>query len=307
MTYEITGRENPLTREDTETGQSCSHTMRGASAAVRDGFPGKRKQRTAADSSPGRLLTNRLLVALPEEEFAHIAPHLEPVSLASGEDLSEFGESINFAYFPETAVISHLHVMADGSVTEAVMIGRDGMTGLSAIFNSTRPVHWTQATVGGSALRIRTEALLQEFSRGGALQRLLLSYAGERLAQLSQRAVCNGRHRVEERLCSWLLMVHDRAGEDRLPLTHEQIARHLGVRRAGITRTASDLRDQGLVSYSRGHLRILDRAALEAATCECYRVLGRLNGEAGRKTGWPSPSASLQTETFHYSPSRKDD
>jgi CRP-like cAMP-binding protein len=223
------------------------------------------------------LLTNKLLTALPGEDFARLLPHLEPVSLSCGRDLYGFGEGVRDAYFPESAVVSHLYILEDGSTTEAAMIGKDGMTGLSAIFAAPAPTHWTQVIVPGTALRMSTQVLKQEFSRGGAMQRLLLAYAGARIAHLSQRAVCNGRHTVEERLCSWLLMIHDRVGEDHLPLTHEQIARHLGTRRAGITTAATSLRGRKVIGCSRGQIRILDRQGLEQSACECYRTLSRLN------------------------------
>ena len=221
------------------------------------------------------LLTNRLLTALPGEDFARLLPHLEPVSLLGGEDAYDLGEGNQFAYFPEGAVVSKLHVLSDGGTIEAAMIGKDGMIGLSAVFGVPPPPCWTQVAIPGSALRLRTEILRAEFARGGALQRLLLGYAADRMAQLSQRAVCNGRHTVEQRACCWLLMAHDRAGEDSMPLTHEQIARHLGTRRAGITEIASALRDRGTISNSRGVIAVLDRRGLEAAACECYAELSR--------------------------------
>jgi CRP-like cAMP-binding protein len=223
------------------------------------------------------LLTNKLLTALPGENFARLLQYLEPVSLGCGEDLYGFGEGIRDVYFPETAVISHLHVLEDGSTTEAALIGKEGVTGLSAIFAAPAPSHWTQVIIPGTALRMDAEDLRQEFARGGAMQRLLLAYASTRLAQLSQRAVCNGRHMVGERLCSWLLMIHDRVGDEQLPLTHEQIARHLGARRAGITIAANILRDRQIIGYSRGQIRIIDRHGLEMAACECYRTLSRQN------------------------------
>jgi CRP-like cAMP-binding protein len=223
------------------------------------------------------LLTNKILTALPGEDFARLLPYLEPVSLACGEDLYGFGESVHLVYFPESAVLSQIHLLADGSTVEAALIGKEGMAGLSAIFNSPRPSHWTKVTVAGSALRVNTEVIRQDFVRGQAMQRLLLSYANERLAQLSQRAVCNGRHSIDQRFSSWLLMVHDRAGDNELPLTHEQIAQHLGTRRAGITTAATSLRDKQIITYSRGQLRITDRQALEDAACECYRTLSQQN------------------------------
>jgi CRP-like cAMP-binding protein len=219
------------------------------------------------------LLTNKLLGALPGPAFARLLPHLEPVALLPNQDLYQFGRSVDFAYFPETAVISHLYFLEDGSTTGAAIIGREGMVGLSTIFDSRPPIYWTQVTIGGSALRIETRVVKQEFARGESLQQILLNYTSVRLAQLSQRAVCNCRHTLDDRLCTWLLMIHDRTNEEQLPLTHEEIAHHLGARRAGVTTTCHHLRDNGIINYRRGMMSILDREKLEAAACECYRAL----------------------------------
>jgi CRP-like cAMP-binding protein len=219
------------------------------------------------------LLTNKLLTALPGEDFARLLPHLEPVSLSFGEDLYGAGSAIHHAYFPETAVVSHLYFMEDGSMTSAAIVGREGIVGLSSIFNARPTSYWTQVTIGGSALRVEVEVIKREFARGGAMQSLLLSYTSARLAQLSQRAVCNGRHRLDERLCTWLLMIQDRAGEDQLPLTHEEMAHHLGARRAGVTTYCNALRDSGAINYQRGMIHILDRQRLEDTACECYQAL----------------------------------
>jgi CRP-like cAMP-binding protein len=259
--------------------------MRGAGGRGGDSAPAYR--RTPFGASPfriqanppaeapalNRFLSNELLASLPAEDFARLFGRLEPVTLRAGEDLYGMDEGVRFTYFPETAVVSHLYVLADGNSTEAAMVGREGLLGLSAVFGAEQPGYWTRVLIGGNATRVEAGALREEFARGGAAQRLLLSYAGARMAQLSQRAVCNGRHTVEERLCSWLLMVSDRAGDGRLPLTHEQISCHLGTRRAGITTAASALRDAGLIDYTRGALNIKDRKALESRACECYRVL----------------------------------
>ncbi len=223
------------------------------------------------------LLTNKLLTALPGEDFARLLPYLEPVSLASGEDLCGFGEAMEHVYFPENAVVSHLYILVDGSTAEAALIGKEGVVGLSTILAPPTPTHWTQVLITGTALRMRAEVIKDEFARGGAMQRLLLAYAGARIEQLSQRAICNGRHTVEERLCSWLLMIHDRVGDDHLPLTHEKIAGHLGTRRAGITEAALALRDREIITYSRGQIHITDRPGLETAACECYRMLSQQN------------------------------
>ncbi|MET0625752.1 MAG: Crp/Fnr family transcriptional regulator [Pyrinomonadaceae bacterium] len=227
-------------------------------------------QQTAATDSFNELLANRLLSALPAEDFSRLFPHLEPVSLAAGEVLYKLDAEMRYAYFPETAVVSHLYILSEGGMTEADMVGREGMTALSAVFGAPTPSYLTEVSLAGSALRIRVETLRQEFARGGALQQLLHRYACGRIALLSRRAVCNGNHRVEERLCAWLLMMHDRAGDAPLALTHERISRHLGTRRAGVTSAATMLRDRGIIGYTRGHIRVLDRAALQASACECY-------------------------------------
>jgi len=223
----------------------------------------------------GGLLTNKILTGLPGADFARLLPHLEPVELVSDENLYFLGDQPEFIYFPESSVVSHLHVLSDGGTIEADMVGRDGLTGLSAVFNAHPPERWTKVTVGGSALRVRVEVIRQEFALGGGLQQAFLAYASARLEQVAQRAVCNGLHSVEQRLCSWLLMLHDRAGDERLPLTHERIARHLGTRRAGITELATVLRARGDISYSRGLIRIVNPQGLESAACECYRVQSR--------------------------------
>jgi CRP-like cAMP-binding protein len=271
-------RKNDFTFNDTGLGYRSVDTTATAVHPMMEVPSGMSRARAFIKPVPfNGLLTNHLLTALPGEDFARLLPHLEPVSLACSENLYGFGEDISDVYFPESAVISHLYFMEDGSTTEAALIGKDGMTGLSAVFAAPAPKHWTQVIIPGTALRMNAEVVKQEFSRGGAMQRLLLGYASARIAQLSQRAICNGRHTVEKRLCSWLLMIHDRAGNDQLPLTHEQISRHLGARRAGITDTASALRERQLISYIRGQIRILDRQGLETAACECYRTLSQQN------------------------------
>ncbi len=226
--------------------------------------------RPAQGESLNLLLTNRLLSALPADEFSHLFPHLEPVTLVAGDVIYKLDAEMRYAYFPETAVVSHLYILSEGGMTEADMVGREGMTGLSAVFNVPPPAYVSEVALGGGALRARVDVLRQEFARGGAFQRLLVQYAAARIALLARRAVCNGNHRVEERLCTWLLMMHDRAGDQPLALTHERISRHLGTRRAGVTSAATLLRDRGVIDYTRGHIRITDRTALEAAACECY-------------------------------------
>ncbi len=219
------------------------------------------------------LLTNKILTALPGVEFASLLPYLEPVSLLTGQDIYVFGETIEFIYFPETAVISHHCFLEDGSTTGAAIVGREGLIGISSILDSRPASYWTQITVGGTAVRVKPDVIREAFARGGTMQRLLLAYTRARLVQLSQRAACNGRHNLQERLCTWLLMVHDRVGDDEIMQTHENIAHHLGARRAGVTTACNALRDQGIIAYRRARLRIAGRSLLEQAACECYRAL----------------------------------
>ena len=271
------GRELNDTSRAVYRGGGADFVAREAAGAA---SPAPLPRVNAEPVSLNTLLANKLLAGLPGEDFERLLPHLRPAALTAGEDLYQFGGGVPFAYFPETAVVSHLYVLSDGNTTEAAMIGREGLAGLSALFGTRQPNYWTRVLVAGSALRIKSDILVQEFGRGGALQRAILAYAGARLAQLSQRAVCTGRHKIEGRFCSWLLMVHDRAGEDQFQLTHDLISDHLGVRRAGITETAFALRERGIISYKRAQLRVLDRQRLEATACECYQALTRAAARA---------------------------
>lgn len=272
-----------MNASESQSGRALNESRHRVRSGVEAAFSARQMMSTAACMerksigavSLNALLANELLAALPCEEFERFLPHLEPVTLKAGEDLYEFEGGIPFAYFPETAIVSHLYVLADGNTAEAAMIGQEGVAGLSAIFDVGQPCYWTRVLVTGNALRIRMDILKQEFGRGLALQRLLFAYADSRMAQLSQRAACSGLHKIEERLCCWLLMVHDRIGEDQFQLTHELIASHLGVRRAGITVAANALRDKNIIGYSRGLVLVLDRQRLEAAACECYELIGQ--------------------------------
>jgi CRP-like cAMP-binding protein len=276
------GKPNGYTRNQTRDArpglQADGHLQRALSHPIGLGP----EARHAEGDALNLLLTNRLLSALPAEEFARLFSHLEPVSLAAGEVLYKLDEEMRYAYFPETAVVSHLYILSEGGMTESDMVGREGMAGLSAVFNVPPPSYTSEVALSGSALRARVDVLRQEFARGGAFQQVLIKYAAARIALLARRAVCNINHRVEERLCTWLLMMHDRAGGDQpLALTHERISRHLGTRRAGVTTAATMLRDRGVIDYTRGQIRVMDREALEAAACECYPSVRESTNIAG--------------------------
>ena len=271
MEHEIGNIDNYIRKQPRDARPTAGMTPEGATQRTNPAsHGGGEESRRAEGNALNLLLANRLLCALPAEELSRLFPHLEPVSLAAGEVLYKLDAEMRYAYFPETAVVSHLYVLTEGGMTEADMVGREGMTGLSAVFNVPPPSYVSEVALSGSALRARVDVLRQEFARGAAVQRVLVGYAAARIALLSRRAVCNGNHRVEERLCAWLLMMHDRAGDQPLALTHERISRHLGTRRAGVTSAATLLRDRGVIDYTRGRISITDREALEAAACECY-------------------------------------
>jgi CRP-like cAMP-binding protein len=219
------------------------------------------------------LLTNKLLVALPSEEFDRILQYLEPVSFIANQQVYEVGQSIEYIYFPETAVVSHIYLLEDGNKTGAAIIGNEGLLGLSSILDSRPALNFTQVVIAGNALRLNVQILKGEFNRNGVLQQLLLGYVRVRLTELSQRAVCNGRHTLKERLSTWLLMIDDRLTDHKILLTQEQIAQNLGAKRASISDLCNEIRDEGIIAYRRGMIRLVSRARLEAVACECYRTL----------------------------------
>jgi CRP-like cAMP-binding protein len=223
--------------------------------------------------APQNLLTeNRLLAALLSDERGRLAPHLEDVSLALSQVLFRPDEELAYAYFPTTSIVSLLTDLEDGTGMEVGLVGREGVVGVSAFLGGGETkVATVQAE--GRALRVRADALREEFGRGGALQQRLLRYTHALMTQISQSVVCNSRHTFEGRLARWLLMYHDRLGRDEFELTHEFMANMLGVRRASVSEIAHKLQEMKLISYRRGHFRILDRAGLERLTCECYHVV----------------------------------
>ncbi|MBA2493751.1 MAG: Crp/Fnr family transcriptional regulator [Acidobacteria bacterium] len=220
----------------------------------------------------GRLTNNTLLLALPSIDFARLLPHLQMVSFNSGEDIYQPDGTSEFLYFPETAVFSQLNILADGRTVETAMIGYEGIAGLSTILSFQPKTFWTQTLIAGIALRINAKNFKPEFGRGGFLQAVLLDYINLYVAHISQRAICNIHHRIEERFCSWLLMLDDRNRKSRLILTQEQIAYFLGVHRPTLTLIAQDLRNNGIIDYIRGRIFILNRQKLEQSACECYSL-----------------------------------
>jgi CRP-like cAMP-binding protein len=218
-------------------------------------------------------IRNRLLARLPGDEYEPLRPHLQKVSFKLGEVIYESGGQQNYIYFPTTAIISLLYLMENGSSAEMGVAGNEGLVGVALFMGGNTVPNRAVVQSAGDALRMTTKMLQNEFARGRTFQRLLLMYTQALMTQMSQTAVCNRLHTVEQQLCRWLLLSHDRLDTDELVMTQELIANMLGVRREGVTMAARQLQDQGLISYVRGRIRILDRSGLEAAVCECYSVV----------------------------------
>ncbi len=222
---------------------------------------------------------NHLLAALPTAEFDSLAGHLELVSLAVGQMLYEPGEQLRHAYFPTTAIVSLHYVTESGASAETAGVGNEGMVGVSLFMGGHTTSSSAVVQTSGQAYRLERHLLKQEFDRTGLLQRLLLRYTQALMTQMSQTAVCNRHHPVEQQLCRWLLQTLDRKPTLELVVTQELIAGMLGVRREGITEAAGKLQNKGLIRYRRGHITVLDRLGLEANSCECYAVVKK---EIGR-------------------------
>jgi CRP-like cAMP-binding protein len=216
---------------------------------------------------------NRILASLPQEDFERILPHLSPVAFSLGEVVYESGAKMDHIYFPTTAIISLLYMMENGSSAEMGIAGKEGLVGVALFMGGGTMPNRAVVQSAGGAVRMRARLLQEEFARGGEFQRLLLRYTQALLTQMSQTAVCNRLHTIEQQLCRWLLLSHDRLDSDELVMTQELIANMLGVRREGVTAAAGRLQEKGLISYVRGRIRILDRPGLEAAVCECYKVV----------------------------------
>lgn len=202
-----------------------------------------------------------------------LVPALHPVSLSPNQVLYEQGDKIDLLFFPLDCVVSVLGIMDDGTTVETAMVGREGLIDISAILGSGTSRQWTWVAISGEALQLETKVLDHVFVSNEAVMKALLHSYRSLVTQVSQRCICNTRHTIHERLCCWLLMIHDRVGGQNLRLTQETIASRLGARRAGITVAAGMLQAAGAIEYRRGHLHIIDRAVLEEIVCECYTLM----------------------------------
>jgi CRP-like cAMP-binding protein len=219
------------------------------------------------------LKKNHLLAALPHAESQRWLPLLEPVDLSLGEVLYESGITLSHVYFPTTAIISLLYVLEDGASAEIAVVGNDGIVGISLFMGGESTSSRAVVQSAGKGFRLKAQLMKQEFNRGGLVLHLLLRYTQALITQMSQTAVCNRHHSLDQQLCRWLLLSLDRLEGNQLVMTQELIANMLGVRREGVTEGALKLQHAGLIQYARGHITVLDRAALEVRSCECYTVV----------------------------------
>jgi CRP-like cAMP-binding protein len=218
-------------------------------------------------------VANRLLAALPKKDYQNLLADLQPFALTFSDILFESGDNIRHVYFPTSGIVSLLSTVGEGEHVEVGIVGNEGMVGLPAFMGVSKSRTRALVQGEGNALRLNVAKLRRELSNGSALQKLLHRYTHSLMTQISQSAACNRFHQVNQRLARWLIMTHDRIEGDEFRLTQEFLSHMLGVRREGVTLAAGTLQKQNLIRYSRGQIKILDRAGLEAASCKCYEVV----------------------------------
>jgi len=214
-----------------------------------------------------------MLAALPEAEWQRWRGQLEPVELPLGKVLYESGATLSHVYFPTTAIVSLLYVMADGASAEIAVVGNEGLVGVSLFMGGESTPSRAVVQSAGRGVRLKSTFLKTEFNTSSPVMHLLLRYTQALITQMAQTAVCNRHHSLDQQLCRWLLLSLDRIEGDLLVMTQELIANMLGVRREGVTEAALSLQRAGIIRYSRGRITVLDRPALQARSCECYAVV----------------------------------
>jgi CRP-like cAMP-binding protein len=218
---------------------------------------------------------NHLLAALNSEVLERLLPDLELVDMPLGMVLYESGDTLRHVYFPTDSIVSLLYVMESGASAEISVVGNDGVIGVALFMGGESTTSRAIVQSAGSAYRVPGKRFKEEFNRHGDMLQLMLRYSQALITQMSQTAVCNRHHSIDQQLCRWLLLSLDRLNDNRLAMTQELIANMLGVRREGVTGAAGKLHRQGVIDYSRGLITVLDRPKLESLSCECYAVVKR--------------------------------
>jgi CRP-like cAMP-binding protein len=224
-------------------------------------------------TSPHDPNQNHLLAALLDAEFDRLAPYLELVPMLLGDVLYESGGKLQHVYFPTTSIVSLHYLLENGGSSEIAGVGNEGVLGVSIFMGGNTTPSRAVVQTGGHGYRLKAQILMDEFNQAGPVMRLLLRYTQALITHMSQTAVCNRHHSVEQQLCRWLLLTLDRLPTNELTMTQELIANMLGVRREGVTEAAGRLQQNGLIQYRRGHITVVNRAGLERNVCECYAVV----------------------------------
>ena len=218
-------------------------------------------------------LKNHLLSALPTEVHERLFPFIELVTLELGDVIYESGDKLFHVYFPVDSIVSLLYVMESGSSAEISVVGNEGIIGIALFMGGESTSSRAVVQSAGYAYRLKAKLLIEEFNRHGKLLDLMLRYTQSLITQMSQTAVCNRHHTIDQQLCRWLLLSLDRLPDNKITMTQELIANMLGVRREGVTEAAGKLQKSGVVDYHHGHITVLDRLKLETLSCECYSVV----------------------------------
>lgn len=216
---------------------------------------------------------NHLFHSIPNDDWERLLPHIEAIDLPLGKVLYEPGIKMSHVYFPFSAIVSLLYALENGSSAEIAVVGNEGAVGISIFMGGESTTSRAVVQSAGQGYRIKSSIFLAEFNRSGPVMHLLLRYTQALITQMSQTAVCNRHHTLDQQFCRWLLFSLDRLSSNELVMTQELIANMLGVRREGVTEAALKVQKAGLIKYARGHITILDRAGLEHRTCECYQVV----------------------------------
>jgi CRP-like cAMP-binding protein len=216
---------------------------------------------------------NRLLAALPDEAWRRWSPHLKALELPRGHVLAESGASLSDVYFPTSAIVSLLNVMANGATGEIAVVGNDGIVGVSLFLGGGSMLSRAVVRGAGWGFRLNAQVVMEEFNHSAGTRDLFLRYTQALITQMAQTAVCNRHHTVDQQLCRLLLLSLDRSQGSELVMTQELIAELLGVRREGVTEAAGHLQNDLLIRYARGRIVVLDHRGLEQRACECYSVV----------------------------------
>ena len=233
----------------------------------------KRHNAMAKVQTDRDLRSNRLLAALEPESRRRLDPHLEPIAFKLGDMVCDAGGLLKHAYFPQGSVLSLLTVLENGAAIETANIGREGAFGLFAAMYSRVSFNRCIVQLEGHTVRCPIQLLQYEFKNSEHVRDLFVSYSETLLSQVQQTVACNSMHTTEERMCRWLLMMHDRAGGEALPYTHEFLSHILGANRKSVTLAAQAMQTARLISYRRGTIQVMNRAGLERASCECYAIV----------------------------------